>query len=95
MTEPEWTTARLRDWSLRTGRFSSPQEESLPNTHVTVSVPEELRERMRNCPNKPNWSRLAVEAFEKFLDGSRDSPAILDGLPYRTAEGETRWRSDE
>lgn len=36
---------------------------------TTVSVPKSLRDRMRNFAGEVNWSQIASEAFERFLDG--------------------------
>jgi hypothetical protein len=40
------------------------------STHITISVPLELKREMQQRP-EINWSRIAAKAFEKRLEAER------------------------
>lgn len=44
---------------------------------MTISVPEGLKERMDNYPEKVNWSEIAQNAFKAYLQGSKPRKFII------------------
>lgn len=55
---------------------------------VNISVPEQLRDRMKEYKGKVNWSKVACAAFEKFLDDNFDK---WDTEQLKEAVGGTIW----
>ena len=46
------------------------------STHVTVSIPMELRKRMKEVPARVNWSAVAAEAFDRKITGLERTPPV-------------------
>ena len=49
-------------------------------TRVTVSVPKELRNRMKTLNSKANWSAIACDAFDTFIREHKKNPKVSKKL---------------
>lgn len=52
------------------------------SARVSITVPEELKRRMDQCPVQVNWSALAAEAFKKFLDEQEQKQDLWKGRSW-------------